>query len=230
MAQMVKAKVLVVEDHAVVCVALLRMLNRQKDLICCGCENRVVAIIPALEKHNPDVLLLDLLLKDEDSSGLIPVVVSKFPKLHVLVFSQLDGPSQAENILKLGAQGFVSKEESPQELLTAVRAVLNGEVYLGRKLAACLVTKFIHEKPYDSACGPPSPLPLSCRELQVFQMIGSGKKTSDIAAALSLSIKTIESHRENIKRKLAVQTASELAHQAIVWVDSKVSQPFGPRE
>jgi len=218
-----RTKVLVAEDHAVVGEALVRLLNRQNDLICCGKVESMAAIVSEIERQKPDVLLLDLLLKDADSTSLIPSLVSRYPNTRVLVFSQLDGSSHAEAILKAGAQGLVTKEETSKELLTAIRTVMGGEIYLSRKIAGRLLHKFIDSKPATTGQQPQLSLPLSVRERQVFQLIGAGRKTADIAAELSLSVKTIETHRENIKRKLGVKTASELTHRAIEWVQNKMS-------
>jgi DNA-binding NarL/FixJ family response regulator len=219
-----RTKVLVVEDHAVVGEALVRLLNRQKDLICCGKVESAAAIVSEIDRQNPDVLLLDLLLKDADSTSLIPSLVSRYPKTRVLVFSQLDGFAHAETVLKAGAQGIVTKEETSKELLTAIRTVMSGEIYLSRKIAGHLLHKLIDDKPANNSQQPQLMLPLSMRERQVFQLIGAGRKTCDIAGELNLSVKTIETHRENIKRKLGVKTASELTHRAIEWVQNKFSQ------
>lgn len=217
-----RTKVLIAEDHAVVGEALVRLFNRQTDLICCGKVESVAAIVPEIDRHKPDVLLLDLLLRDEDSTSLIPSLVSRYPNTRVLVFSQLDGSSHAEAILKAGAQGLVTKEETSKELLTAIRTVMGGEIYLSRKIAGRLLHKFIDEKPANNDQQPQLPLPLSVRERQVFQLIGAGRKTANIAGELNLSVKTIETHRENIKRKLGIKTAPELTHRAIEWVQNKV--------
>lgn len=217
-----KHKVLVVEDQAVVVVALGRLLNRQKDLSFCGAVDTVAGIIPAIEARNPDVLLLDLFLHEKDSAVLIPTLVSKFPDLRVLVFSQLDGVSHAESILKAGAHGFITKAETLAELLTAIRTVLNREIFLSRKMAALLLHRFVEEKPSKSSPGKTPALPLTRREMQVFELIGTGKKTSQIATTLTLSVKTVETHRENIKRKLGIANAPELMLQAVQWVESRV--------
>jgi two-component system response regulator NreC len=219
-----RARVLVVDDHVVVGEALMRLLNRQKDLICCGRIESAAAIIPAIEERNPDVILLDLLLKNEDATRLIPTLLSQFPSLRVLAFSQLDEFSHAENVLKTGAQGYVTKQETTKEILTAIRTVVSGEVYLSRKMAARLLHKFVEKKTSGSGKELSSPLSLTRRESQVLQLIGSGRKTGEIAGELNVSVKTIETHRENLKRKLGVQTAPELVHHAIGWVEGRMPQ------
>jgi DNA-binding NarL/FixJ family response regulator len=224
MTRAARTRILVVDDHAVVGEALMRLVNRQKDLICCGRIESAGKIIPAIKKRKPDVILLDLLLKNEDAIWLIPSLVSKFPALRVLAFSQLDEFSHAESVLKAGAQGYVTKQETTREILTAIRTVVSGEVYLSRKMAARLLHKFVEKKPSGSGKEFPLEPSLTRRESQVLQLIGSGRKTGEIAGELNLSVKTVESHRENIKRKLGVQTAPELVHHAIRWVEGRTPQ------
>ncbi len=217
-----KQRVLLVEDHEVIIAALKRLINLQSDMACCDAVQCSSAIIGAARKHRPAVVLLDIHLKDHDSTDVIPALLSEFPKLRVLVFSRLDGASHAEAILRSGAHGFITKDEKPQELLTAIRTVLNGEIYLNRKMAALFLHRFILEKPSKHPAAKIPALPLSRRETQVFELIGSAKKTSQIASDLKLSVKTVETHRENIKRKLGIQTASELMLHAVKWAESQV--------
>jgi DNA-binding NarL/FixJ family response regulator len=224
MTRAARARVLVVDDHAVVGEALMRLLNRQKDLICCGRIESAATIIPAIKEHKPDVILLDLLLKNEDATRLIPSLLSQFPSLRVLAFSQLDEFAHAESILKAGAQGYVTKQETTKEILTAIRTVVSGEIYLSRKMAARLLHKFVEKKTSGSGKEFSPQLSLTQRESQVLQLIGSGRKTGEIADELNLSVKTVETHRENIKRKLGVQTAPELVHHAIGWVEGRMPQ------
>ena len=221
-----KQKVLLAEDHGVVIEALQRLINRQTDLLCCHAIQSARDIFPAVRNHRPDLVLLDIHLKDSDSTDLIAPLVSEFPKLRVLVFSRLDGTSHAEAILKAGASGFITKDEAPQELLTAIRTVLNGEIYLTRKMAAWLVHRLIREKPAHADHAPTPALPLSRRETEIFQLIGFGKKTSQVARELKLSVKTVETHRENIKRKLGLKTASELMLQAVKWSEGQAPKTF----
>ncbi len=217
-----KANVLVVEDHAVVGEALTQFINRQRDLVCCGTIDNLGAILHSVGEHLPDVLILDLILKKEDATSLVPIILAQFPQTRLLVFSQLDSPAQVSGILKAGARGFITKEESIKEILAAIRTVLRGEIYLSQKMAARLLQKFVETKPDTANPARATELPLTHREAQVFQMIGSGRKTGEIASTLKLSVKTIESHRENIKRKLGIQTASQLVHRAIDWVENRV--------
>ena len=219
-----RAKVLMAEDHAVVSEALARLINRQKDLHFCDKVDAGADVLPAVTRHAPDVVVLDLLLKDGDATAVIPALVSRFPKLKILVFSQLDEIAYAENVLKAGAHGFINKQATPKDILTAMRTVLHGEIYLSRKMASRLLHKFVENAVPDANSSSPPPAILSQREAQVLQLIGCGHKNGDIACKLKLSVKTVEAHRENIKRKLGLQSASQLVQHAIEWVESRVPE------
>lgn len=224
MAKTAKAGILVVDDHVVVGEALAGLINRQKDLLCCGRIESSTAVMPAVAKHKPDLVLLDLLLKNKDATGMIFSLVARFTGLRVLVLSQLDEFSHAERVLNAGARGYVAKHETTNVILAAIRTVLKGEIYLSRKMAARLLHKFAEEKTFDAKSSAHSRASISRREAQVLQMIGSGKKAGEIADELNLSVKTIQTHRDNIKRKLGLRTAPELIHYAIEWVESRVPQ------
>ncbi|MDR3459625.1 MAG: response regulator transcription factor [Verrucomicrobiae bacterium] len=217
-----RAKVLMAEDHAVVSEALARLINRQKDLVFSNKVESGVEVLPLVMAQDPDVIVLDLLLKDGDATAMIPALVSRFPKLRILVFSQLDEIAYAENVLKAGAHGFINKQSTTKEILTAIRTVLNGEIYLSRKMASRLLHRFVENTAPAAGSSPPSQLTLTRREAQILRLIGSGHKNGDIANHLKLSVKTVESHRENMKRKLGLQSAAELVQHAIEWVESRV--------
>lgn len=210
------------EDHAVVSEALGRLINRQKDLAFTSKVESGADVLAAVMAHNPDVIVLDLLLKDGDATALIPALVAKSSKLRVLVLSQLDEIAFAENVLKAGAHGFINKQGTPKEILTAIRTVLNGEIYLSRKMASRLLHKFVGNPSPEAGNSSTAQLTLTRREAQILHLIGSGHKNGDIANNLKLSVKTVESHRENIKRKLGLQSAGQLVQHAIEWVESRV--------
>ena len=222
MSQSEKKKVLVVEDHGVVGLSLERLLNRQTDLVCCGVVDTVTEIIPAIKAHCPDVVMLDLALRKKNAAHLIPTLAAQFPRLRILVFSQLDGAAQVAAVLQAGADGFVTKEETTGEYLTALRTVLRGEIALNVKLAAVLAGLFLKPPPSAGPAVPQPSLPFSDREKQVLQLIGSGNKTAQIAKELGISAKTVESHRGNIKRKFGITTAAELRLHAVKWAESQV--------
>ncbi len=195
-----KTRVLVVDDHPVVWHGINMLLNRQDDLVCCQDEvDTVAGIIPAVKKDHPQMLLLDLNLKDGNSLGIIGTLRDQFPDVPILVISQFDNIRSAEYALHAGAVGYVMKEEAAQEILTAIRTVLRKETYVSRKLDL------------SSAAGPAAAQTtqrpaiaehLAEGELQVFLLLGSGMPLSDIAAQLKISGETLESLCKNLKDRL----------------------------
>jgi DNA-binding NarL/FixJ family response regulator len=164
----------------------------------------------------------DLRLKEGDGLELIKFLKSEMPDLRILILSQYEAPLYAERALRAGALGYVMKDQAAEEVLNAIRSVLAGEVYLTRGLAGLLLHKFVGPKPKENRIGVEQ---LTDRELHVLQLLGAGLSTREIASELNLSFKTIETHRENIKRKLQFRGASELIHYAIQWAREQVSLP-----
>jgi DNA-binding NarL/FixJ family response regulator len=220
-----KTRVLVVDDHPMMRDSLIRLINKQPDLICCCEAGSAAETQEAAVRHKPDFAILDLRLKNSDGLDLIKSLKAQFPELRILVLSQCDGSLYAERALRAGAMGYLDKEQAAEEVLNAIRTVLAGEVYLTRGLAAQLLHRFVggHPKARDDA------QPLTDRELHVLELLGSGMSTREIANALNLSFKTIETHRENIKHKLGLRGAAALAHYASEWA-SKQSNRSSPRQ
>jgi DNA-binding NarL/FixJ family response regulator len=155
---------------------------------------------------------VDVSLKDSDGLELLKEIKSQCPDLPVLVLSMHDESLYAERALRAGAGGYVMKQEAPQTLLSAVRAVLSGQVYVSAKMGATLLQRMVGGRKKTAA------LPmdrLTDRELEIFRMIGEGKSMKEIADKLFLSVKTIEAHREHIKEKLSIKKSSELLRYAI---------------
>ena len=201
---------------------LLRLISQQTDLICCGEAGSVAEAQTKVAKERPDLVILDLRLKDGDGLELIKSLKSQFPELRILILSQHDAPLYVERALRAGALGYVVKDQAAEMVLAAIRTVLAGEVYLTRGLAALLLHKFVGTRPK----APRSTVEhLSDRELHVLQLLGTGLSTREIAAELNLSFKTIETHRENIKHKLGLHGAAELIHYATAWAQEHVALP-----
>ncbi len=183
----------------------------------CGETENVAAAAQLLESRRPSLVLLDLRLGSSDVFDLIKNWRSRFPDLRILIFSAYDEELYAERALRAGACGYLKKEETSQEAITAIRAVLNGEMYVSRKTASGLLRKLILTKP---AVRDTRVEALSDRELQVFHMLGAGLGSRQIGENLHLSIKTIETYRENIKHKLGLRNAAELIRFATQWTQS----------
>jgi DNA-binding NarL/FixJ family response regulator len=221
-----KRRVLVADDHPLFLEGLVQLINRERDLHCCGGADSVAATQMAVTLLKPDLLVLDLRLKDGDGLELIKTLKGRFPSLRMLVLSQNDEALYAERALRAGARGYVMKEEATNEVLNAMRTILRGELYVSRKMSVLALHKLL-----STASGVRGNYVerLTDRELQVFQMIGAGKGTADIASELRLSFKTVETHRENIKHKLGLRNAVDLVCHAVHWIHgSNAADPRSP--
>lgn len=218
-----KTRVMIVDDHPMVREGLARLIGQQPDLVCCGEAATVAETQILVGKLNPDLVILDLRLKNADGLDLIKTLRSQFPSLRILILSQYEAPLYVERALRAGALGYVVKEQAADEVLTAIRTVLGGEVYLTRSMAGLLLHKFVgasSKKPTHAGIED-----LTDRELHVLQLLGAGLSTREIAGELKVSFKTIETHRENIKRKLGLRGAAELVHYAVEWARQPMSLP-----
>ena len=194
--------------------------NFSRDLVCCGEAGTAAETQAIVTKQRPDLLILDFRLRSSDGLELIKSLKAQYPGLRILVISAHDAPLYAERTLRAGALGYIVKEQAADELLKAIRTVLAGEVYLTRGMAALLLHKFVGPGPRPPKNGTE---PLSDRELHVLELLGVGMSTREIAVSLSLSFKTIETHRENIKRKLNIRGANALIHYATEWARQQAS-------
>ncbi len=215
-----RARILVVDDHPMLRGGLIRLIDQQKDLICCGEAGTVAEAQTAVARHKPDLVILDLRLKGGDGLELIKSLKSRFSDLRILIISQYEARLYAERSLRAGALGYLVKEQAAEEVLDAIRTVLRGEIYLTRGTAGHLLHKLVGNRAQVRRTGIEN---LTDRELHVLQLLGDGRSTRDIAAELNLSFKTIETHRENLKNKLGLHTAAELTHYANEWAREQIS-------
>ncbi len=214
-----KTRILIVDDHAIVRFGIAQVINRQTDMTVCGEEENASKALDAISALKPDLVIADISLKDSSGLELMRNIKAQYPRLPVLVVSGHDESIYAEIAFRAGALGYLMKEEALEKILTAIRRVLSGAVYVSDAMAARLLQQQIrgqsdiNESPVKS---------LSDREMEVFRLIGQWKKTRDIAAELHLSIKTIEYYREQIKRKLNLKDAAELTQYATSWVQREI--------
>jgi DNA-binding NarL/FixJ family response regulator len=169
-----------------------------------------------VETCMPALLLLEMRMKQGDVLELLKALRSRFPLLRIVVHTHNDEAFYAERALRADAHGYVMKGETPEELLTAIRKVMAGELYLSRKMSSTLLSRLLQA---PTASAGPRPLEgLSDREFQVFHMLAAGLGNRQIAAQLNLSVKTIETYRENIKHKFGFRTSAELLRHATHWL------------
>ena len=211
------AKRIIVADAYPVCrYGLQRFFERQPDLTCSAEAGTAEALLTVLASDQPDFLVMGLRFSDADGIQLIKTIRDGYPALPILVHSALDESVYAERALRAGASGFLRKNEPLTELLNAVHCILDGELYVSRKMSALILRQSFREK----RGGDSSVKALTDRELYVFQLLGAGLASRKIAMQLGVSLKTVESHRENIKRKLGLRDGAELVRHAFQFVDT----------
>ena len=215
-----RTRILLVDDHAVVRYGIGQLINRQSDLVVCGEEENASNALTAIAKLKPDLVIADISLKDSSGLELMRNIKAQYSGLPVLVVSAHDESIYAEIAFRAGALGYLMKQEALDKIISAIRRVLSGNIYVSEALAAKMLQQQIRGKTDIQE----SPVKgLSDRELEVFQLIGQWKKTSEIAQELHLSVKTIEYYREQIKRKLNLKNAAELTHYATSWAQREFS-------
>ena len=206
-----KARILVVDDHPIVCEGLGDLIDAQPDVVCCGRATTLSEAEQAIAAQRPDMVLLDLRLGNLDGLESIKRLRAQFGDLAILVLSQFDETVYAEQALRAGALGYLMKEQATEELLRAIHTVLSGQVYVSSNISSMAIRRLLE----DNAPVQRSDVGvLSDRELSVFRGIGSGKSNKEIAAELELSVKTVETYREHIKFKLGLSGAAELSARA----------------
>ena len=216
-----KIRILVVDEHPLLREGATNFINRQVDMVVCGNADSILSVQNALTGCRPDLILLGLRLGTGDTLEFIKALKAQYPQLLILVFSQFEETIFAERVLRSGASGYLMKHAPNEELLTAIREIVRGEIYVSRKIAMLAFQKSLEtprQTGHQCQCNHASIQSLSDREIHVFQLLGSGLGTRKIAEALNLSAKTIESHRENIKRKLGLRSGVELTGLATGWV------------
>lgn len=212
-----KLGILLVDDHPMVRERLAEVIEREPDLIVCGeAEDRFHAL-ELIEAVQPALAIVDLTLKQSHGMELIKDIASRYPELAVLVVSMHDEMLHAERAIRAGARGYITKQAATKKIMVAIRAVLNGEVYLSEKASAQLAATAVGRGRSKAGLSIDA---LSDRELMVFEMLGQGRSTRQIADELHLDMRTIETYRARIKEKLNLKDANELLQYAIRWMQS----------
>jgi DNA-binding NarL/FixJ family response regulator len=206
-----KHKVLLVDDHPIVRQGLALFIDREPDLVVCGEADGANSALQAIRDLTPDFVVLDISLEGPDGLEVLKTLRVTHPNLPVLVLSMHDESTYAERALRAGANGYIMKQEATEKVLTAIRQILRGDVYVSDRLTKRMLQQFVH-----GSISPRDPLAkLSDRELEVYRLIGAGHGTRQIADELHVSTKTVESYQAHIKEKLSLRNARELVQHAI---------------
>ena len=218
--QIAKTRILVADEHPLLRHGIVAFINCQPDMIACGEADSISTIRAKVAETRPHLLVIGLRLGAGDCLEFVKGIKAQNPGLLILVYSAFDESIFAERALRAGANGYLMKKAGKEEMLTAIRDVLRGQIYVSRDLALRAFQKSLVTQQRNR---PPGNLPvidhLSDREMHVFQLIGSGLGTKKIAHSMNLSVKTIETHRENIKRKLGLSSGRQLVERAIKFVE-----------
>jgi DNA-binding NarL/FixJ family response regulator len=213
-------RLLIVDDHPMMRTGLAQLIDNEGDLKVCAEADNAAQAVNAVAKQKFDLALVDISLPDKNGLELIKDIRILKPELPVLVVSMHDEMIYAERALRAGARGYIMKQEGGEKFLQAIRHVLAGKVFVSEKMSARILENFSGGPVVNSN----SPVQrLSDREFEVFQLIGQGVGTSEIAKRLHLSVKTVETHRKSIKEKLAIATATDLVRYAVRWLDAQGS-------
>jgi len=208
-------RILLVDDHPIVREGLEARLAQDPELEVCGSVSDAHQAMEIIPRVRPDLVIADLSLGGRPGLDLIKDMERLHPNIPVLVLSLHDEKMWAERVLRAGAKGFISKGQGTQNIIDAIRRILEGGVWVSEQISA----RMIENRKRSASPAADSPLArLSDRELEVFQMLGQGQTVRDIATRLGLSPKTVEVHREHIKAKLGLKSSSELLRYAVTFV------------
>lgn len=211
-------RVLIVDDHPMMRTGLAQLIDNEPDLKVRAQADNASQALDAVARQPFDLILLDISLPDKSGLELMKDIQTLKPGLPILVVSMHDELLYAERVLRAGGRGYIMKQEGGKKFLHAIRQVLSGQIYVSEKMSARILENMSGRHHEPSA----SPVQrLSDREFEVFQLIGQGKGTRQIAQQLRLSMKTVEVHRANIKKKLKLKTATDLVSHAIRWVETE---------
>lgn len=214
---MQRTRIILVDDHPLVREGLARIIADERDLLVCAQADDAPKALELIGSTEANLAIVDLGLKQSSGLDLIKQIRSRFDDVAVLVVSMFDDSLWAERAIRAGAGGYLNKQEAVGNVVTAIRRVLAGELYLSGALTQRLAARATNSKVGQAAGGVDS---LTDRELQVFELVGRGFNSSQIAKRMGISVSTVDTYRDRIKEKLHLADSSELLQHAIAWVHS----------
>jgi DNA-binding NarL/FixJ family response regulator len=215
-------RLLIVDDHTLVRSGIKTILQMEPDLeVCSEAEDHASALV-AIEADRPDLVLVDISLKNSNGLNLLKDITQKYPEMLTLAVSMHDEYTYAIRCLKAGANGYIMKQEGTEKIRNAIRCVLSGKTYLSPDMTQNAVEQL---GPGRAPVGASPVDVLSNRELELFQLTGQGKEISEIADIMNISPRTVEVHRSHIKKKLGLRTSTDIFQMAYEWLRQTGIQP-----
>ena len=211
-----KIKIVIVEDHPIFRMGIEELINREPDMTVCGDAADVDTARTVIREKNPHLVIVDLSLKNSNGIELIKETCRQQKHSDFLVLSMHDESLHAERCILAGAKGYIMKQEASESVVRAIRQILSGNIYVSPAIMSTILNKF-QSRPETLHVSPLKRL--TDREIQIFQLIGRGLSTGEIADQLNISVKTIGTYRERIKEKLSLKHGSELLRTAVIWVE-----------
>ena len=214
-----KQRIFLVDDHPLVREWLTNLINQQSDLEVCGKAENAADALAGIARTRPALAVVDITLNAASGLELIKDLCIQHPLVASLVFSMHEEELYAERAMRAGARGYVRKRETSKNILAAIRCVLEGRIYVSQKLSNAMAVKFLQG---DEAVGIAQSRvgQLSDRELEIFQLLGKGRSTAEIADELHLSLKTVQAYSVRAKERLGLKTAADLLREAILWIEN----------
>jgi DNA-binding NarL/FixJ family response regulator len=219
---MKKITILIVEDHPIFRMGIKDLIDHEPDMQVCGEAEDVDTAICLIDTRKPDLVIVDLSLKDSNGVDLVKEIHDRFPSCAALVLSMHDEALHAERCLQAGAKGYIMKQEASESVVEAIRRIMAGHIHVSQPIMNHILTIYqnqpstAHESPLKR---------ISDRELQIFRLIGLGLSSKQIAVQLNISIKTVGTYQERIKEKLNLKTARDLLRHAVIWVETGHIEP-----
>ncbi|MEI8340841.1 MAG: response regulator transcription factor [Verrucomicrobiota bacterium] len=217
----VKARIFLVDDHPALRTGVANCIFNQPDMTVCGQAGNATEAMEGIEKENPDLALVDISMSGRDGFALIRDIKARGLGVRILVFSMHNASLYTERVLRAGASGYVTKSAPTEELIQAIRRVLAGEIVVDSEV----IERILERTSTGAQTGLSSPLEqLTNRELEIYRLLGGGCSRLEIAAQLHLSVKTIESHRANLRQKLGLKNSKELMRHASEYLRDELAE------
>jgi DNA-binding NarL/FixJ family response regulator len=209
-------RVFIIDDQPVCREGLVRLVSGIDGYSVCGEADSAESAVPAVSRLKPDLILLDPGLRNKSGPELLKVLPAMLPEARILVVTTRDEELHAERALRAGARGYVMKQESPAVIVQAIKSVSAGKIYLSERMAAAALSNLTQRRPQPTASAVAK---LTERELDVLRCTGQGKGSREVAETLSISVKTVDTHRAHLRQKLGLKNGTELVRYAVRWVE-----------